>query len=171
MSSDEQKPARNILPDLIIPTLALAFAIYYLTTITEVPWIAQASAVFVSALLFIAIFAYAVRTINRIGRGEEKISFGGTVPNLPIQIKRVVLLATTVGYIVLLEPLGFTLATFLFLFAGVVILSSLQNWKSALKVAASCSILGYVIFIQFFKTRFPKGIFENAVNALLQYGA
>jgi len=155
MSSNEQKPARNILPDLIIPALALAFAIYYLTTITEVPWIAQASAIFVSCFLFIAIFAYAVRTINRIRRGEEKIAFGSTIPNLPIQIKRVVLLAATIGYIVLLEPLGFTLATFLFLLIGIVLLSSLENWRAAVKFAAICSILGYAIFILCFKAWFP----------------
>jgi hypothetical protein len=173
MSSDEQKPARNILPELIIPVLAVAFTIYYLTTITEVPWIAQASAVFVACLLFIAVFAYAVRTIGRIRRGEEKITFGNinTVPNFPIQIKRGLLLTAIIGYIVLLEPLGFTLATFLFLFSGVVTLSSLQNWKAAVKVAAICSILGYLIFILFFKTRFPKGFFENAVEALQRYGA
>ena len=51
-------PPRNVLPDLIIPALALAFAVYYLTTITEVPWIAQASAVVVSGLLLVAILAF-----------------------------------------------------------------------------------------------------------------
>jgi len=45
---DPKQRPRNVLPDLIIPVLALAFTIYYLTTITEVPWIAQASAITVS---------------------------------------------------------------------------------------------------------------------------
>ena len=50
-SNQNARAPKNVLPDLIIPVMALAFAIYYLTTITEVPWIAQASAVVVSGLL------------------------------------------------------------------------------------------------------------------------
>ena len=47
MQQEPPREPRNILPDFIIPAMALAFTIYYLTTITEVPWISQASAVFV----------------------------------------------------------------------------------------------------------------------------
>ena len=47
---DPKQRPRNVLPDLVIPLLALAFTGYYLTTITEVPWIAQASAVVVRNL-------------------------------------------------------------------------------------------------------------------------
>ena len=50
-----QKEIKNVLPDLIIPCLAFIFTLYYLSTITEAPWIAQASAILVGSLLILLI--------------------------------------------------------------------------------------------------------------------
>jgi len=166
-----REPARNVLPDLIIPALAVAFAIYYLTTITEVPWISQASAVFVTCLLFLSIAAFAVRTVRRIRKGTEAVHFEHLVSDVPTQVKRIILLAMTVGYVLLLDPLGFTLTTFVFLFCAIILLSSVANWRTAAIVAASCSVAGYVIFIYFFQTRFPKGFIENTIEGILRHGA
>ena len=169
MDNDKSKqpPPKNILPDLIIPILAFAFAIYYLTTITEVPWISQASAVTVSCLLGVAILAFVIRTIYRVRKGEEQITFSHLFTNHTIQIKRVALLALTIAYVFLIEPFGFTLTTFGFIFLGIILLSSLANWLNAAKIALACATVGYVVFIYFFQTRFPKGVVEMYLDGLL----
>ena len=79
MNSEEQKQPRNVLPDFIIPALAFGFAIYYLTTITEVPWISQASAFVVSGLLMLAIIAFVIRSVWRIREGSECLRLGGSL--------------------------------------------------------------------------------------------
>ena len=66
---------KNVLPELIIPAMALLFAIYYLTTITDVPWIAQASAVLVSSLLIVSILAFCVRIVFRVRAGREYLGY------------------------------------------------------------------------------------------------
>ena len=152
---------KNVLPDLIIPAMALAFSVYYLTTITEVPWIAQASAVLVSGLLLLSILAFAVRTIARINAGTEFIGLGGLRFDRDVNVKRLGLLALTVAYIWFIEDLGFTISTMAFLFVAIVLLSSLANWRNAAVVAVSCSLIGYVVFIFVFETRFPKGPVET----------
>ena len=167
MNNDKSKQPKNVLPDLIIPILAFVFAIYYLTTITEVPWISQASAVTVSCLLGIAILAFIIRTIYRIRKGEEQIVIGHMVTNQTLQIKRVALLILTIAYVFLIEFLGFTLTTFGFIFLGIVLLSSPANWKNAIKIALACAVVGYVVFIYFFQTRFPKGVIEIYLDGLL----
>ena len=141
--------------------MALAFAVYYLTTITEVPWIAQASAVVVSGLLLVAIFAFAVRTMVRIGAGREVIALGGIRIDRQVTIKRVGLLALAVGYVWFIEDLGFTISTVVFLFLAIVLLSSLANWRNAAFVAVFCALIGYFVFIFIFETRFPKGPLET----------
>jgi len=161
MTDQERKPAKNVLPDLIIPGLALAFTIYYLTTITEVPWIAQASAILVSGLLLLSILAFAVRTFMRVRQGDEYISWQRLNIDPVLTLRRVILLTMTIGYVFVLDVIGFTLATAIFIFCGIVLLSSLANWRRALFVSLSCSTLGYVVFIYFFETRFPKGFVEN----------
>lgn len=155
------KPPKNVLPDLIIPVMALAFAIYYLTTITEVPWIAQASAVVVSGLLLLAILAFAVRTMVRIKAGSEAISLGGLQVERQVTLKRIGLLVLAVGYVWFIEDLGFTISTVVFLFLAIVLLSSVANWRNAALIATSCALIGYFVFIFIFETRFPKGPVET----------
>lgn len=141
--------------------MALAFSIYYLTTITEVPWIAQASAVLVSSLLLLAILAFAVRTLMRIQAGTEVIRWTGLAIDYRIDLKRAALLILTIVYVWFIEDLGFTISTLVFLFLAIVLLSSIANWKRAALVAVSCSLIGYIVFIFVFETRFPKGPVET----------
>ncbi len=165
-SDDPRQRPRNVLPDLAIPLVALVFTGYYLTTITEVPWIAQASAVTVSCLLVLAIAAYFIRTACRIKRGGEIIAIPEPARALRVSLRRIALLVLTIGYVALIETLGFTLTTTVFIFLGIVVLSSLENWKTAAFVSVCCSVAGYVVFIYFFETRFPKGPVENALQGL-----
>ena len=165
-SDDSRHQPRNVLPDLVIPLLALGFTVYYLTTITEVPWISQASAVTVSGLLIAAIVAYLIRTAVRIRRGSEIVAMPGRVRVREVTIRRIGLLALTVAYVGAIETLGFTLTTVVFIFFGVVLLSSWANWKSAALASVCCSVTGYVVFIYFFETRFPKGPVENALQGM-----
>lgn len=166
MNQHSASPPKNVLPDLIIPLMALVFTIYYLTTITEVPWIAQASAIVVSALLLLSIVAFAIRTAVRINKGREFISWGMLNIDTAYMGRRAILLALTIAYVWFLDVLGFTLATTVFMFCGIVLLSSIANWRNALLVALGCSTLGYIVFIHFFQTRFPKGIIENFLKGL-----
>jgi len=171
MDTDRKNQPKNVLPELVIPALAFVFTLYYLTTITEVPWIAQASAVTVSTLLLLSIVIFAIRTFIRVRRGTEVISFADTCRDLSNQRKitrsRIVLLLLTIAYLLVLPYAGFTLSTFVFVFAGIVTLSSFANWLPALCLASACSILGYVVFIHLFKTRFPLGPIENLLKGLL----
>ena len=158
---------KNVLPDLIIPVAATMFTIYYLTTITEVPWIAQASAVLVSCLLLLAILAYAIRTVFRLRAGTEVIRLGGFNLDRKLLAKRLALLALTVGYVWFLDILGFTISTLIFLFLSIILLSSTNNWKRALAIGLACSIVGYIVFIFIFETRFPKGPVEHFIEDIL----
>jgi hypothetical protein len=166
----EQKP-RNILPDCIIPILALAFTVYYLTTITEVPWISQASAFVVSGLLLLSIIAFIIRSAWRIRQHQETLRVEGAfrelLGDMPINLKRISLLLLAIAYVWFIDGLGFTLTTFIFVFSGIILLSSLANWKNALMISLSCSVIGYIVFIYFFKTRFPAGPIEHWLKAVL----
>ena len=169
MDKSTDSTPKNILADCIIPCMALCFTVYYLTTITEVPWISQASAIVVSSLLLLSVVAFAIRSIARIRNGQETIRLSISMPTdvLSITIKRVALLLLTIGYVWIIDRWGFTITTFCFIFLAILLLSSLSNWKRAFLVAVSCSTIGYIVFIYFFKTRFPRGPVENWLKAVL----
>ena len=69
-------------------------------------------------------------------------------------------------FTVFLEILGFTLSAIIFLFFAIILLSSLKNWKNALIISLSCSLMGYFIFIYIFNTQFPRGVFENFIERI-----
>ena len=171
MNQENDAEPRNILPDLIIPIMALCFTVYYLTTITEVPWISQASALIVSGLLLLSVLAFILRSAVRIRRGQETLKLPAIAAPVSdvakVNIKRLVLLLLTIAYVWIIHSWGFTITTFSFIFLGIILLSSLSNWKNALLVSLSCSVIGYVVFIYFFQTRFPKGPVENWLQAIL----
>ena len=171
MQPDSQKKPRNILPDCIIPAFAVAFTVYYLTTITEVPWISQASAMIVSGLLLMSILAFVIRSVYRIRKQQETLQFEGAFKDLlghmPLSLKRITLLLLATAYVWFIDSLGFTLTTFIFVFSAILLLSSLANWKNALIVSLSSSIIGYIVFIYFFKTRFPLGPIEHWLKGVL----
>ena len=167
MASDTPtRQPRNVLPDLVIPALALAFTAYYLTTITEVPWLAQASAVTVSCLLILAIAAYAVRTASRIAHGSETIRLPELTLVSMVTVRRFALLTLAVAYVLLIGNLGFTLTTTVFIFLAIIVLSSAANWRRAALMSVGCSAAGYLVFIYFFKTRFPMGFIEKTLQGL-----
>ena len=82
-------------------------------------------------------------------------------------LKRLALLLLAIAFIWFIDSLGFTLSTFIFVFTGIILLSSLDNWKNALIVSLSCSVIGYTVFIYFFKTRFPVGPIEHWLKGIL----
>lgn len=166
MSGEAKTPPRNVLPDLIIPATALGFTVYYLTTITEVPWISQASAVTVGSLLTLTIVVYAIRTAWRIKRGVETIALPEIDDVTGVTVRRVVLFFLTIGYVAAIESLGFTITTTVFLFFAIILLSSPLNWRAAGLVAVCSSVTGYIVFIYFFETRFPRGPIENFLKGL-----
>jgi len=151
--------------------MALAFTVYYLTTITEVPWISQASAIVVSGLLLLAIIAFVIRSVSRIRAHRETLHIEGAFQDLlgymPTSARRIGLLLLAVAYVLFIENLGFTVTTFIFVFAAIVLLSSLANWKRALAISLSCSVIGYIVFVYFFQTRFPMGPIEVWLKGVL----
>lgn len=166
MITDSTSSPKNVLPDLIIPVMALIFTGYYLTTIVDVPWIAQASAMLVSVLLVAAIVAYGIRTIVRVRQGQEFLALDFRTLDRATTVKRLVLLALTLGYVMVIEHAGFTITTFAFVLLGVLCLSGLERWRSALAVSLTCSVLGYIVFIHFFQTRFPRGPIETFLKGV-----
>ena len=78
--------------------------------------------------------------------------------------------ATTLGYVVFIDRLGFTLTTFLFLAGSMLILAKGKRPALILVISALMSLAGWAVFILAFDTRFPRGWFETAMKAALSNG-
>lgn len=157
---------KSIGSELLLPVAALCFTIYYFSTITDVPWTAQVSAVIVGSILILLVLLFITRCIRSLYTGEGAFNFDTLLEPRSFVGKRIALLALTIGYIFAVSTLGFTITTFFFLSLAMLLLGGRQKWRIILTLSTILTLGGYLIFIVAFKTRFPAGPFEKLMEGL-----
>ncbi len=152
--------------ELIIPVASVLFSLYYFSTITDVPWTAQVSAFFVGSILGVLSLVFIVRSILRVRRGEATFGLGRLLEPVAYVPKRIVLFLLTIGYIFVIQWLGFTITTFLFLSSAMLLLGEGKKKGLIFCLSLVLSFGGYLLFVVAFETRFPEGPFELMVKGL-----
>lgn len=170
MKPEKHVPRRQLGGELVIPILAIGFTLYYFSTIWNSPWTAQVSAFFVGSVLILVCAVFILRCISWLSRGEGTLGFGNLVGLDDLRSGRVGLLLATLGFCLLIERLGFTLTTFLFLTAGMASLSKGRRLPFIVGLSAVIAFLGWAVFVLAFDTRFPRGWFETTMQAVLANG-
>ena len=161
---------RQLGGELVIPVLAVAFTLYYFTTIWSSPWTAQVSAFLVGGVLLLVCALFILRCVLSLRSGEGSLGFGNLFSVSDIHSGRVGLFLATLGFCLLIEPLGFTLTAFLFIFASTTILARGRHMGFNAILSAAVALVGWAVFIWAFDTRFPRGWFETTMKAVLANG-
>lgn len=170
MRPDTDKTKRPLGGELVIPAVAVAFTLYFFSSIWNSPWTAQVSAFLVGGILLFVCAIFFVKSAILIRKDEANLPFENLVNMNDISTGRLGLLLTTVGYCMLIGWLGFTLTTFLFLALSMLILSKGARPGLILGASAAMSLTGWAVFIWAFDTRFPTGWFEMTMKAVLSNG-
>ena len=149
-STDKRDEKRQIGGELIIPVLALAFTLYYVSTVVNSPWTAQLNAYMVGSVLIVLVLLF----------------FGASNLFAPYEIlpKRLAFIGLTLGYLVVIEWLGFTLTTFLFMVSSMYVLGNGRRPGAYLLTAVISATIALVVFVILFQKRFPKGPVEYFVQ-------
>jgi putative effector of murein hydrolase LrgA (UPF0299 family) len=166
-SNSGEPEKKHIGSDLVIPAVALAFTLYYFSTIINSPWTAQVSAFFIGAVLIFLIVAFLIYSLVSIRRGDADLGFQRLTEPLFFIPRRAALFALTISFIFFVEWGGFTITTFIFLSGAMLLLSRGRNWKFILALSAVLAIGGYFLFVYAFEVRFPKGPFELMMTQVL----
>ena len=146
--------------DLVIPVLAVAFTLYYFSTIWDLGWEAKANGLAIGTILLLLIGIFLVRTVLQMKRGEATLAMDRLLKPLESQGRRLGLIAAIMGFIVVIPWLGLTLAIFCFMCATMLVLG-VRKPLPLLVTAFSVAAGGYVGFIAILNTRFPHGPVEN----------
>ena len=169
--SQKSRMSRNSIGgQLVIPAASVALALYYFTTIIDSPWTAQVSAFMIGSILIALCMALFVRIALQVKRKQADLRMTELFTTEDLTNGRVALFAFTFGYIVLINWAGFTITTFCFLFLSMVVLNNGQRKLVSALIAGVMSLSGWGLFILAFDTRFPRGPFENLMEAVLSYG-
>jgi hypothetical protein len=164
------KERRHAGGELVIPGFAVAFTLYYFSTIWNSPWTAQVGAFLIGGILLGLCALFAVKIVLALHAGDATFTFANLVTMEDWRVGRVGLLACTVGYCWFIEDLGFTLTTFLFLFLSMTILNRGRRIGLSAFVAAAMALCGWALFVWAFETRFPRGWFEETMRTVLTHG-
>ena len=167
---DNNKTQRQFGGELIIPILAIVFTLYFFSSIWNSPWTAQVSAFAVGGILLLVCGIFIIRCVVWLRQGEGTLGFANVFNREDLTNGRIGLLATTVGFCVSIEQLGFTLTTFLFLSISMIILAKGKRPVFIAMVSAMMALGGWAVFIWAFDTRFPRGWFETTMKAVLSNG-
>jgi Tripartite tricarboxylate transporter TctB family len=152
-------------PDLIIPGIAIGFTLYYFTTVWDLSWEAKADGLAIGWILVVLIAIFLAKVGVRLWQGDASLSLAPLTRPLGTQAQRLALVAAIVVFILVLPYLGFTLATALFMIAAMLILG-VRKPASLLSVALAVAGGGYILFIAFLNTRFPRGPIEHLLKPL-----
>lgn len=165
--SPRGRQTRPVGGDLIIPIAAVAFTLYYFSSIIASPWEAQVNAFFVGSILLVLVAVQLIRMGSLLLRGEADLGLGDLIRPAAIVRKRLLLLGLTIGYVAVIEWLGFTLTTFLFLTAAMLLLNDGRRPGFILGLAAALALGGYLLFVVAFQTRFPEGPLEHLLSTVI----
>lgn len=155
-------PRRRLAGELVFMALLLAFSLFMLwqaygisgfdsiTSAGVFPMLATLTMV-VCAVVFLRQTARAPRTAAEPGESLAR-QFGRQLT--PVVV--VTFTAAIAVYMALLEPLGFVLASYLFLVVSMRLLGS-RRWPLNLVVAALCLAAIYAVFQTAFSVVLPKG--------------
>ncbi len=155
---------------MVIPIIAVIFTLYYFSTIWNSPWTAQVSAFLVGGILLFVCAIFFLKSGFLLRSGEGGLGFGNLFSMGDIRTGRIGLVAATVGYCILIERLGFTLTTFLFLAISMLILAKFRRPVLIATISAAMALGGWAVFIWAFDTRFPRGWFEDTMRMVLANG-
>ncbi|MGR3291675.1 MAG: tripartite tricarboxylate transporter TctB family protein [Paracoccaceae bacterium] len=164
------KARNSVGAQLVIPAASVALALYFFTTIIDSPWTAQVSAFMIGFILIALCLALFAKIAVQVKKKRADLRMTELFTAEDLTNGRVVLFAFTFGYILLINWAGFTITTFLFLFLSMVVLNNGRRKLVSAIIAGLMSLGGWGLFILAFDTRFPRGPFENLMEAVLQYG-
>lgn len=151
--------------DLVIPGIALAFAVYFFISIADLAWEAKANGVLIGAILVALIAIQLVRSGVEIAKGRADLGFAPLLAPRAALGKRIGLVLLTVAFIVAMPWLGLTLSLFLGMAAGLYLMG-VRKQRHLLWVSLAVAACAYLLFIALLNSDFPHGPVENALAAL-----
>jgi ABC-type Co2+ transport system permease subunit len=146
--------------DLVIPALALGFAIYFFWSITDLAWEAKANGVVIGAALVALVAVQVARIALEVAQGRGDLRTDPLWEPHDVLLKRIGMVAVTVAFISLLQVLGLTLS----LFASMAValwLMGVRRPSLILGISFGVAAAAYLLFIAVLDAGFPHGFIEK----------
>lgn len=169
MSDDPEQARDRARPttgtDLIIPVASIVLVIYYFSTIWNSPWTAKVTAYVVGLTLAGLSLLFIGQKLVELFSGKARFSLRELIEPVGMLPQRLILFALTLGSLIFIPWLGFTLTSILFLSSATLLLTKGRGALRIVVVAVILSISWFVLFVLVFQRRFPLGWLDEQLKA------
>ena len=165
-STQEGDEKRQMGGELIIPVLALGFTLYYISTVIHSPWTAQLNAFMVGSVLIFLVLLFFGYTAREVLQGRATLGASNLFAPYNILPKRLGFMAISLGYLLVLPWIGFTLSTFVFMAGSMMLLGGARRPVVYIVSALIMAVIALLVFVVLFQKRFPKGPVEYLLQAV-----
>jgi hypothetical protein len=145
--------------DLVIPALALAFAVYFFFSIADLAWEAKANGVVIGGVLVVLILIQIIRTGLHLARSTASFAFDPLWQPRDALVKRVGMVIVTIVFIATLKWLGLTLGLALALLAALWIMGA--RGKALALIPLAVAAAAYLLFVALLQSDIPHGPIER----------
>lgn len=153
--------------EAIVPVAGMAFSIYYMSTIWNLPYEARMSGTLLSAAIFGFTGMLFVRWFKQAREHGVEAGFWSLVGTGAAGIQRLGVLALAIAYVFLLPHLGFFICTLVFLIASMALLGIRKPAQLALVPLIMTSV-GYGLFVLALGISLPTGIVDSVLRSIFQ---
>jgi hypothetical protein len=161
----KQQPRPALGADLVIPALALGFAIYFFFSIADLTWEAKANGILIGAILVALIAIQVARVFLQVARSEAGLGFERVLLPRDALPRRIGMVVLTAAFIATMPLLGLTLGLLLAMAIGQWLMG-VRDLRSLALVSVGVAAFAHVMFIAVLDTAFPHGPIENLLKAL-----
>jgi hypothetical protein len=145
--------------DLVIPALALGFAVYFFVSIADLAWEAKANGVVIGSILVVLIAIQLTRMGIDLVKGRADLGFDPLWLPRDALGKRIGMVAITIVFIATLHWLGLTLGMLLAMFAALWIMGA--RGKTLVIVPLAVALAVYLLFVALLQSDIPHGPIER----------
>ena len=149
--------------DLVIPALALGFAVYFFVSIADLAWEAKANGVLIGGVLVVLVAIQVGRAAVELARRRADFGFGPLLEPHDALGKRIGLVLLTVAFIFTLPWLGLSLGLFAGLAAALYVMG-VRNRVALVVVPLAIAAAAYLLFVAALNTDIPHGPIERLLS-------
>ena len=146
--------------DLVIPLLALGFAIYFFWSIADLTWEAKANGVVIGVALIALVVIQVGRIAAAVAQGSGDLRTDLLWQPREVLVKRIGMVAVTIAFILLLQVLGLTLSLFVSMATALWIMG-VRRPALVFGIAFGVAAAAYLLFIALLNAGFPHGVIEK----------
>lgn len=159
------QPKAPLGADLVIPLLALGFAIYFFWSIADLAWEAKANGVVIGSALVGLVVLQIGRIAVQVARGEGDLRTDPLWQPRDVLGKRIGMVLVTVAFVAVLQPLGLTLSLLVAMAAGLTVMG-VRKVSTVIWISVSVAAAAYMLFIALLDAGFPHGPVEQLLARL-----